>query len=570
MEKLAVYHRPNKEFCYYLGEEILFKIRTKKNDCNIVNLYYVEKWAHREEKDLLCKEMTLVASDNLFSYYECLISFKGLGISYFFELKSDITIYYGNHKFFNSKTLDGNDMFECPLQARYDESYKVPSWAPGAVVYQIFPERFHKLNDEYSKDKWDMVPMTRDAFLGGTLNGIKTKIPYLKELGIDVLYMCPIFESNSNHKYDTIDYFKVDPHFGTNQDLKELVDEAHKNNIKVMLDGVFNHCGYDFKYFVDVRENGRKSKYFDWFYIDGDYPLWDKGENPWYEGIKPNYDTFAFYGGMPKMNTSNKEVRAYFFDCVKMWIKSFGIDGFRLDVPEEYSHDFSKELRCNMIEANKECLISGEVWHEASDYLLGDEFDTVMNYVFRNACIDLLVNNSIKVNEFFERLGFLRGLLRKDTNTILWNLLDSHDTPRFLYLLNEDKNKLKIAVALQMTVSGMPFIYYGDEVGMTGDNDPDCRRGMLWDDSRDLELLEFYKALINVRHESNALMKGELENLSTDDNVMIFKKKYNNDQRIIIINLTDKEQEISYSGTNIINHKLVSNKVGAFEIIILK
>ena len=536
MNKEAIYHRPNREFCYFIDGMFLVKLRAKRNDIKEAYLYYAEKWLPKEGK-LVRVKMELVCSSEMFDYFECLVPPLELGIQYFFELFGDVHLFYGQFQFFDEVTYDGNYMFECPVDSRIEEAYLVPKWAQGAVVYQIFPERFCNVGSKRENlSNWYKAPITRDDFLGGTLKGITSKLPYLHELGIDVLYMCPIFESISNHKYDTSDYFHVDKDFGTNEDLKELTTKAHELGMHVMLDGVFNHCGYRHPFFQDVVNKGKASPYYDWFYVNGDAS--------WELGKLPNYKSFAFFGGMPKINLANNEARRYIFDCVKMWMKDYGVDGFRLDVPEEYSHDFSKKLRLEMMSVKKDTLISGEVWHEASDYLLGDEFDTVMNYCFRNAVLDLLVNKKITSNQFHDRMGFLRGMYKKDTVSILWNLLDSHDTPRFLFLAKENKDILKAAVGIMMTLSGMPFIYYGDEVGLTGDNDPDCRRGMLWE-GQDLDLFNYYQKLIKIRHESDALKFGEYKPYIIDDNVLSYYKIHGDDVKLIAINLSSEDKEIA-------------------------
>ena len=388
--------------------------------------------------------------------------------------------------------------------------FEVPEWAANKVVYQIFPSRF-AATEPVDKELWYKAPITPMDDLHGNLRGIIEHMDDIQNLGIDVLYMTPIFQSNSCHKYDTTDYYQIDPSFGTTEDLKELVQKAHERGMKVVLDAVYNHTGREFFAFADILENGEKSKYRDWYFIDG-FPL----KSEW--GEIPNFKCFGYYGGMPKLNLKNPEVEKYITDVACYWIKECDIDGWRLDVGDEISHFFWKNFRKAVKAVKKDLLIIGEIWHYAGDFLEGDEWDTVMNYPFYLNLIDLLADEKITVSQFVQNLGYLKGRLNKNCYPLMWNLIDSHDTARFLHLCNDNKKKQHLAAAFQLLLPGMPMIYYGDEYAMPGANDPDCRRGMYWDEEyQDKEMYEWYKRLIQVRKSHACIVEGELAGSVTED-----------------------------------------------------
>jgi len=358
---------------------------------------------------------------------------------------------------------------------------------------------------------WYKTPIGPRDDLKGDLRGIIEHFDHLVELGVDIIYMTPIFKSTSTHKYDTLDYYQIDPSFGTEEDLKELVDLAHAHGMRVILDGVFNHTSPKFFAFADVAEKGKESKYWDWYYIE-DYPL--KAER----FTKPNFKTFAYFGGMPKLNLQNPEVEAYVINVGRYWIEKCDIDGWRLDVSDEISHMFWKKFRKAIREVKQDALLIGEVWYFARDFMEGDEWDTVMNYDFYFGVQKLVAEESITVSQFMETMGRLRGNLHNKVYPVLWNLIDSHDTARFLHVSGENKDKLKMAVALQLLLPGMPFIYYGDEYAMTGGDDPDCRRGMLWDEARqDKEMFAWYREVIRIRKAYPAITEGKVTACECDD-----------------------------------------------------
>ena len=548
MNKEAIFHKMDKEYAYALNKNhFLIKIRTKRNDVEKVKLYYCDKYLRkyrRKEGRLHYKEMEKVFSDEIYDYYETEINIEVICLRYFFKLiKSNETIYYGNYRFYNRKITTIDEMFDFSQQVREEEIFDIPSWAEGSIVYQIFPDRFARTDFDTSGIWYDPPKRFSKILYGGTLKGITQHINYLKDLGIDVIYLTPIFTSSSDHKYNTDDYLEIDKDFGTIQDFKELVNECHNNNIKIILDGVFNHSGSMFGPFQDILKNQEQSRYKDWYYIK-EFPV-DVSFSPLKMNKKPTWLTFGYAGMMPKLNTSNPEVREYIFKVARKYLE-LGIDGWRLDVADEISHDFWKEFRKVVKTINKDALIIGEVWYESTPWLLGDEYDTVMNYEFSRD-IGLLVNDKkYRCSDFVNDYSFLLGRVHKRVRNYLWNLIDSHDTPRFL-TSSRSKKKLKFAVALQMVLPGMPMIYYGDEVGMEGKQDPDCRRGMLWDEEKqDKELLEFYKNWIQIRKNSKALQKGATKFINVNDENKTFEivREYKSQKVKVLVDALKYEVKI--------------------------
>lgn len=573
MEKSSVKHTMNNEYCYALDKDtIMIRISLKANDVKEVYLHYQDKYINIHTKDTRkVKKMTLVASDGISDYYEAIINVHMICIRYYFEFisnnsanNSHIHDFYGNNKFFTKDITDIGYMFDCPQPAKEEEMFIIPDWAKGAVVYQIFPDRF-ATDKKINNDKWYKTPMHYNDKLHGNLRGIINKIDYLKDLGVDVLYLTPIFRSNSNHKYDTIDYYQIDPDFGTKEELRELVNVAHDKGMRVILDGVFNHTSPNFFAFEDLVKNNEASKYVDWYYPDS-FPIKTTG--------KPNFLTFGYYGGMPKLNCSNSEVRNYIYDVVSYWIRECDIDGWRLDAADEVAHDFWKSLRKKIKSIKPDALIIGEIWHYTSSYLQGDEWDTIMNYNFRSTVADYIATHTITASDFVNEFGYIRGNAHTHVHQILWNLIDSHDTGRFLHCAGERKEALKLAATIQMITPGMPMIYYGDEVGITGGQDPDCRRGMLWDpELQDKDIYNWYKKLIHIRKNNSCLTNGIFKYLEVNDNNdLIVIRAYNDTQeRYIIIHNNEKTVTVnSLAGkTNLLTNEVFNGTVKPYETIIL-
>ena len=388
------------------------------------------------------------------------------------------------------------------------QSY-VPGWTRDAIFYQIFPERFANgdhTNDPPGVETWGGEPK-RDNYFGGDLQGIIDHLDYIASLGVNALYLNPIFESTSNHKYHTKDYLKIDPHFGDDTTFKRLVDGCHTRGIRIILDGVFNHTGVDFFAFESIRKLGAESPYLGW------YNVYSLPINP---PSRPNYECWWGYGTLPKLMTTNPDVQQYLFEVTRHWM-SFGIDGWRLDVPNEIPHQFWIDWRALVKSKNPDAYIVGEIWGDATPWLKGDQFDAVMNYRFRDDCIRFFIDGTSTARQFDSSLAAQRSDYPPEVNYALQNLLGSHDTERLMTLCKGDVRKIQLAVLFQMTYLGAPMVYYGDEVGMTGGKDPGSRGTMVWDPAKqDKSLLRFYHAAIALRKAHPALRRGTITTLRAD------------------------------------------------------
>lgn len=394
--------------------------------------------------------------------------------------------------------------------------FETPEWVHDAVFYQIFPDRFANgdpSNDPVGTRPWGEAP-ARDNFFGGDFQGIIDKIPYLRDLGITAVWLNPIFQSVSNHKYDTADYLRVDEAFGDLAKFRELVASLHASGIRVILDGVFNHTGDEFWAFQDIVENGPASPYVNWYHVH-DFPI---RRHP-----KPNYEAWWGFADLPKLNMGNPEVRRYILDVAAFWMREVGIDGWRLDVPNEVDHSFWKVFRDHVKSVNPDAYIVGEIWRDGSPWLKGDEFDAVMNYVFRDAVLDFFARRKTSTSELAASLEKLKAGYPAQAGAALLNLLGSHDTERVLTAFEGDRRRMVPAIVFQMTFPGAPMVYYGDEVGMTGEKDPGCRGTMVWDERlQDRELLGIYRRLIHLRRSSAALRRGDMRWLLVDDPTRTF------------------------------------------------
>jgi cyclomaltodextrinase / maltogenic alpha-amylase / neopullulanase len=535
MNKHAIYHVTDVPYAYGVDEKTLFvRIRTANTDVKKAIIYYKDRYDW--ENPFKAEEMLLSESDELFDYFEAEISVEENRYRYYFELqdKNDKSI------FLSERGLT-EDIREPKEQGAFQfaylnpaDIYKSPAWAQEGIVYQIFPDRFNnadKSNDPEGTLQWG-EPVTTTSMFGGDLQGIIDKLDYIEELGVNLLYLTPIFQSSSNHKYNTSDYYAVDKAFGDIDKAKELVDKCHERGMRIVFDAVFNHSGDDFFAFEDVVKNGRKSRYKDWFYIK-EFPV-DKE--------KVNYLTFANnVWRMPKLNTENPEVVEYLLKVAEYWIKEIGIDGWRLDVCDEVDHAFWRKFRKTVKKANPEALIIGEIMHEASAWLRGEQLDSIMNYPFKHLSMDFFAKRIIDAEEFDSGLTDNRVIYMKKINNNMFNLIGSHDTARFLTECGEKTERLKLAAAFQYTYIGMPYIYYGDEVGMVGANDPDCRRCMIWDkEKQDRDLFVFYKNLNKIRKENKSLVYGDFKTVYKENNVMAFKRVFNNDEIVVILNNSDE------------------------------
>ncbi|WNR47131.1 alpha-glycosidase [Paenibacillus roseipurpureus] len=541
----AVYHRPKLNWSYaYDDKTVHVRIRTKRNNVSKMFVYAGDKYAWERTSSYI--EMRILTSDALFDYWEAAIQPPYRRLRYGFKLQSGKETLWLTEQGFHPqepKTSDG--MFEYPFLNPAD-ILKPPSWVKDAVFYQIFPERFANGDpslDPAEVEAWGGKP-TPTNFFGGDLPGVMQHLDHLSELGITAIYFTPVFAATTNHKYDTRDYKLVDPQFGTNETLKELVDACHARGIRVVLDAVFNHCGHSFAPFVDVMEKGADSPYADWFHVK-EWPLRIE------DGI-PTYETFAFEPIMPKLNTENEDVKAYLLDVAEFWVKEIGIDGWRLDVANEVDHRFWRLFHDKVKGINPDAYILGEIWHDSMMWLQGDQFDAVMNYPFTTAVLDFAANGKLDGYGFANAVGSQLASYPQQANEAAFNLLGSHDTPRLLTQCGEDKRRMKLATLLQFTFPGTPCIYYGDEIGLSGGGDPDCRRCMEWDASlQDRDLFAFYRGLIALRQGSKALRTGALRFLHAkpgDARLVLERVHEDGEHLLIFVNASRRSAQLSVKG----------------------
>ncbi len=513
MNYSAVYHEATSRYCYALAPgRFLFRLQAGREDLRRVTLHTQDKYLSPRVRDTRrATPMRKACASRFHDHYEAELEFRVVCLRYYFELEDragNIT-YYANGEFVDEPPTNIDRMFDCPQTLREEECFTTPAWARNAVIYQIFPARFATSKTVPDKT-WYKAPIGPMADLKGDLRGIIDRLDYIARLGVQVIYMTPIFRSSSRHKYDTLDYYAIDPSFGTREELIELVDKAHARGLRVVLDGVFNHTAPDFFAFADLKEKGEASEYRDWYYCESLPPKAPLG--------RANYKCFGYYFGMPKLNQQNPATARYFIDVALYWLREAKIDGWRLDVADEIGHSFWKQFRAAVKAEFPDALIVGEVWHHSPDFLQGDEWDSAMNYPFYTSVLDLVAAGSIPPSRFLANLGFLQGTLHTNVTPVLWNLIGSHDTPRILHQCGENDAKHRLAAALQLLWPGMPMIYYGDEVGMTGAHDPDCRRGMLWDPARqNAETLTWYRALIAARRAYPCLTEGRVTGEEVDD-----------------------------------------------------
>jgi len=502
MNQEAIYHEAFGAYAFPLGgHRLKIRLRAKKGDLQSVAAVHEDRHPHRPGADLGIVPMEKVGSTMLHDIFEAVLHSKTRRVKYWFHLSDGThSAWYGERGFAESRMM-------CPpfhyAYITEKDLFDVPDWIDDGIVYQIFPERF--ANGDPSNDPEDVQPWGGEPegynFFGGDLAGITKKLDYLSDLGINVIYMTPVFLSPSNHKYNTTDYYQIDPQFGTLEDLKELVRQAHALGIRVIMDAVFNHCGSDFFAFQDVIANGKKSPYWDWFFIE-DEPVTMKP--------LPNYETFASYVyTMPKLNTAHPDVKAYLLDVARYWIEEADIDGWRLDVSNEVDAVFWREFRQVVKKAKPEALIIGEVWHHSGPWLQGDQYDSVMNYWFKEAMEDFFAKQTIGVEAFHALLVQTQTSYKDQANRGMFNLIDSHDTARFLTACQEKEERFKLAVLFQLAYPGMPMIYYGDEIGMKGATDPLCRGTFVWEEEgQNADILSWYKTCIRLRRTIPALRTG--------------------------------------------------------------
>ncbi|MBH0230856.1 glycoside hydrolase family 13 protein [Halobacillus yeomjeoni] len=542
MFKEAVYHRPKNNYAYPYDENTLhIQLRTKKNDIDHVFLIHGDPfiWEDGEwQTDETIMEKS--GSDQLFDYWfvEIKPEYRRLRYCFVLETEEEKAV-YTEKGFYEEVPLDDIAYHFCfPFLNRKDV-FTAPLWVKETVWYQIFPERFGNGNSELNPEgtvPWGSEDPKPDSFFGGDFQGVIDHLDHLTELGINGLYFTPIFKAYSNHKYDTIDYMEIDPQFGDKETFRTLVQECHKRGIRVMLDAVFNHSGYYFAPFQDVLENGVNSPYYQWFH------MW---ENEVETEPLPNYDAFAFVSHMPKLNTEHPEVKKYLLDVARYWIEEFDIDGWRLDVANEVDHAFWRDFRRTVKSVKPEAYILGEIWHDSMPWLQGDQFDAVMNYPFTNAVLKYFTQQ-YSLNQFKDQITHVQHMYPQNVNEVSFNLLDSHDTPRILTYAKGNKDAVKLMYLFQMSFEGTPCIYYGDEIGMTGGEDPDCRKCMVWEkDEQDRDIFRFVQQLISLRKSESAFGNESRFRFKEHEDVLVYEKQKDDQTLVFIMNPTKQLKTVT-------------------------
>ena len=422
------------------------------------------------------------------------------------------------------------------------------AWVRDAVFYQIFPDRFcngDRDNDPPGTEPWGTAPTFR-TFMGGDLDGVLDQLDYLSELGITAIYLTPIFKSASNHKYDTIDYFTVDPHFGDTATLRKLVDTCHDRGIHVILDAVFNHCSNQHPFFVDVCKHGKDSRYWDWFHIK-QWPIPDRFAK--HKEALEFYECWWGHYTLPQLNYRNPEVEKYFLHVAQHWLREANVDGWRLDVPNEVIQSFWPKFRRAVKEVNPKAYIVGEIWEDATSWLQGDQFDAVMNYRFQKTLLGYFADNSLTTTQLDHTLRQIMLDYPEQATAVMLNLLGSHDTARPMTVAAGNVESLKLMATLQFTFEGAPCIYYGDEIGMEGGKDPDCRRCYPWHkpETHNRSLFDYFRKLIAIRKANPSLRAGTFRPLVVDDErqLYVFERRSDGNHCIVALNRSTQAHAIS-------------------------
>lgn len=492
-------HRARYPWQFVQGKSCTLRLRCNEPVLKITVLHGDPFWfAEGKKKEPVLEETELVAKQILLddTFYSVTIPMQTHKLRYHFG----ITLCDGTKLMLSE--LGVTDILPesqlRPFMVPYvfeREHYCAPDWAKNFVWYQIFPDRFAGEGDPV------VFAPTRDNFFGGTLKGITGKIPYLKDLGVQGIYLNPIFQSPSNHRYDTVDYAKIDPLLGNEDDFRQLVGSLHEAGLRIMLDGVFNHCAWNHPFWQDVLHKGESSPYYEWFYIEDAHALEGSGKEKFSPEIirrEHPFACFAFAANMPKWNTENELVMDYLIGQAEHWTRDYGIDGWRLDVPDEISMRFLREFKRRIRAVSDQVYIIGEIWQDASLWLDYSVFDGTMDYPLYYAIRDFAMTGQDNLSAFARRIQRWVVSAPEEVHPYQWAFCSNHDIPRLLTECGGNAERAKLALFLTVVLGGNMSVYYGDERGMEGGDDPDNRRAMAWE-CCDGTLLDFYKELIRIK-----------------------------------------------------------------------
>jgi len=581
----SIYHRPESEMAYLYDDQTMhIRLRTAKDDVKTVQLLAGDPytlWGNLDFPKFYEHPISMekILSTHEYDYWQVAVGSKQKRLSYAFVLtgNNDEIVLLNDKGFssYDSKILgDMNTYFRMPYFQAIDR-FVAPEWVKKTVWYQIFPERFangDQSNDPQGTKEWNSQDHPgRFDYYGGDLQGVLDHLDHLVDLGVNGIYFNPIFKAPSNHKYDTEDYLEIDPDFGDKELFKKVVDAAHERGIRVMLDAVFNHMGDKASQWQDVLAHQENSKFKDWFHINS-FPATYTPTDDFEFAADATYDTFAYTPHMPKLNTANKEVQDYLLNIATYWIKEFDIDAWRLDVANEIDHHFWKEFKKATTELKPDFYILGEIWHNSQAWLNGDEFTGVMNYAFTGSIIDYFLNDKIDSQTLINQLNDQLMLYRDQTNQMMFNALDSHDTPRIKTLAHDDVNLEKLVLTFTFLQQGVPSIYYGTEYGMMGENDPDDRKPMVWEpQQQDQDLYHFMQKLIKVRRANTELLSaGQLRWESVSDDVISFSRTLGTHKILAVFNHGETTVDLTQYSTDqvLISNSTQSNKLQLNEFVV--
>lgn len=548
IQRAALHHQASQAYRYVTMEgEVFLRLRAATGNLRQVEVCYGNRYEPTAAPSFKTIPMVRQLRDEVHDWFEASLIPEDPRLFYFFRLTGQGSrpevLFLQEDGFHDTPTLHNRNLFFFFPHILPGDMHDLPDWARGTVVYQVFPDRFaraaasgvSRASDGSRLKKWGVRPKSGHDFYGGNLEGIRQRIPHLVDLGIDVLYLTPLFLSRSAHRYDTDDYFTIDPLLGGKEDLRRLVGDLHGHGIRVVLDAVFNHCGPGFFAFADVLEKGEASRYKDWFFLDG-YPVDMK---------KKNYATFASAANMPKLNAGHPDVRDYLCEVGRYWIREADIDGWRIDVANEVDPLFWRHFRDAVREEKPDTLIIGEIWGDSTFWLGGDMFDGVMHYPFTFAAKSHFAEKATSLTRLDHQLNRMAAMYTHPVRDTGWTLLESHDTERFLTAAGNDPSAVRLAAFLQFAFPGSPMVYYGAEAGMEGGHDPDCRRCMNWGTlSGNPDILSWYRQLIAARRALPALRRGSFRTVLVEENLYAFARTLGKKSVLAMMNESDSARQL--------------------------
>ena len=524
----SIYHQPWLEYRHTLPDgRVCLRLRTAKGDFSHVYVKVTSNYNYPSFfADATHHPMQIAYQDELFSFYEVIITPQDLRMRYLFVLQSDSFVFKLDAMGLHAGEDYPEDASQSFAFAYAYPAKAMPEWAIGCTGYQIFPDRFRRKGEaEEGIEPWSSDRVQNEFRYGGNLQGIIEAVPYLKNLGITLIYMTPIFVSDTSHRYNTFDYYQIDPLLGTEADLKELCQLLHQNDMRLILDGVFNHCGLQFAPFVDALTNKENSPYYHWFFFDDTEAC--------------GYQTFGHWPYMPKLNLENEACANYFLGVGQYWLTQCGIDGWRMDVSPEVYPAFWRQFKTMMRKVNPDSLFIAECWDDSREWLTqGDMFDSTMNYVLCQSLWACFGSHTLNAIDFDYAVNRMLALYPQRVQEVLWNFLGSHDTKRMRTRAGDDLRMLHIASFFQYTFLGIPIIYYGDELGMQGGDDPYCRFPMPWNNVQNNATHAHYQNLCHIRNNTPALRHGTFRTYcALESGLYAYLRSYEEQTVLCVLNI---------------------------------